>query len=501
MKYQMIVLSLILLSFFSTTEALAGEDEKANTVTKGAVTLTPCQVQGADGELLCGEYEVFENRETMKGRKIKLRIVIAPATGKTPKPDPIFFFSGGPGQGSADIAGYATRGMEDLRVDRDLVFVDQRGTGGSNPLLCPQIGPVDSLQTYLGNMYPEEYVKNCRAHLESKADLKTYTTDNLADDHDELRAALGYDKINLFGGSYGTRASLVYMRRHPESVRSATLMGLAPPSGKVPASFAIFCEQAMDKLLVDCAADPDCHKNFPDLEANLKQVLAKVKANPVSLEVDNPFTQKKETVRFGYAPMISILRAMLYSTRNSSRLPAIVALAAQGNYEPFVLAAARYVRGINEGIADGLYLSTTCAEDLPFIDVGAERKAAVGTFIGEYRINEQSSACQLWPRGKISSDFHEPVKCSAPTLLISGSLDPVTPPSRGALVAKHLPNSRHVVIAKAAHGAGRGTPCMKDMIRQFLDQGSAKGLDTSCVSAIKRPPFLTVDELLANISR
>ncbi|MDJ0842600.1 MAG: alpha/beta hydrolase [Acidobacteriota bacterium] len=471
------------------------EADTAKPVMMGAVELKPKVFEGYDQPLLHGEWEVFENREAMKGRKIPMQIVIAKATGPNPKPDPLFHFSGGPGQGSAEIAPFIVKSMAPLRVERDLVFIDQRGTGGSNSLKCPELGPADKFQTYLRPMYPDDYVKNCRELLEKKADLRMYTTANLVDDIDEIRAALGYDQINLFGGSYGTRASLTYMRRHPDSVRSATLIGPAPPSAVMPGSFAAHAQRALDRLVTDCAADENCNKMYPRFKENLARVLAEVKKGPVKATVKNPENGQTETVSYDYNSLITGLRAMLYSTRNGAGIPAMIEMAAGGDYMALAMWTAMYLRGIGEGISDGLYLSTTCAEDVPYLDMAKEKKAAEGTFLGDYRLVQQANGCRLWPRGKIPEDTHQSIVSDIPTLILSGDVDPVTPPANGDEAVKNLANGLHIAMPNAAHGAGARTPCGRSIIAFFLKNASVKDLDTSCSKFIQRPPFQSIEEL------
>jgi pimeloyl-ACP methyl ester carboxylesterase len=173
--------------------------------------IEPCYLEELREEVLCGTYEVMEKRNVRKGAKIRLNFIILPAWTLHPAPDPVFIFSGGPGQGSADIAAYYAQVYEKLRWERDIVLVDQRGTGQSNPLPCQRIGDPDSAQTYLQDMFPEDYVKNCRKELEKKANLRHYDTTTAMQDIDDLRNTLGYERINIIGSSYGSYTGIVYM--------------------------------------------------------------------------------------------------------------------------------------------------------------------------------------------------------------------------------------------------------------------------------------------------
>src|SRR5688572_26244156 len=255
-----------------------------------AVELKPCEPRNIPGPAKCGTVEVFENRATRKGRKIGLNILVLPATGDKREPDPFFYFAGGPGSGATeDAPGIAPR-FAKIREHRDLVFVDQRGTGKSHTLDCTLYDPKNP-QSYFEHFFPLEDVRKCRAELESKADLTLYTTTIAMDDIDDVRAALGYDKINLMGGSYGTRAAMVYLRQHPKHVRTVMLQGVSPTNMYLPSDYPQQTERALQGVLADCAADEACNKAFPNIKSEVKAVLERLIKGPVDAEVQLPETR------------------------------------------------------------------------------------------------------------------------------------------------------------------------------------------------------------------
>jgi pimeloyl-ACP methyl ester carboxylesterase len=240
------------------------------------------------------KYEVYENRATKTGRRIPLNIILLPARSSKPAPDPVFYLAGGPGAGAS---GYAEATfMEGLRRNRDVVLVDQRGTGESNPLNCAPFGTKEDMRGYFGEQFPIEKVRACRAELEKVADLKLYTTSIAMDDLDEVRAALGYDRINVYGGSYGSTTSLVYLRQHGDHVRSVAIFGVAPPSAKIPLSFAKGVQDAVNRMFADCAADQACKAAYPDVEAEFKKVLARFDNGPVEIDIPNIYTRSSQKV-------------------------------------------------------------------------------------------------------------------------------------------------------------------------------------------------------------
>src|SRR6185503_10319291 len=392
------------------------------------ITLTDCEVQGVPGKQKCGTLEVYENRATKTGRKINLNIVVYPATGPDRQPDPLFYFAGGPGSAATEDAPGFVPAFAKIREHRDLVFVDQRGTGRSHPLDCPFYNPAD-LQSYLGYFFPLEEVRKCRAELETKADLKLYTTTIAMDDIDEVRAALGYERINLFGGSYGTRAALTYLKRYPQHVRTATLQGVSPTDQYLPGDFPVSNERALEGILAECAADEACNKAFPNLKSEAKAVLAQLIKGPVEVEVEKPNSKERVKVKLSRDLAAEAIRYMLYSPVPASRVPLLLHRAAEGNFEPLANQALFYRRVLVGTGSNGMYLSITCAEDLPGIKPGEGERLGANTFLGDYRLRQQREACALWPRAQVERNYTAPVRVDVPVLILTGEWDPVTPPA------------------------------------------------------------------------
>ncbi len=436
-------------------------------------------------EALEGTYEVFENREAGSGRKIGLHFIVIPAKSPNPRPDPIFVLAGGPGLG---VTGQYNRWKSSwMRHDRDIVLVDQRGTGQSNPLTCEMPGSSENLQGYLDPLFEDlEPFRECRDELQKKADLTQYTTPIAMDDLDELRAALGYERINLYGGSYGTRAALVYMRRHGDRVRTATLMGIAPISFENPLYHAGEAQRALDLTFDECAADPACAAAFPRLREEFAAVLARLDAEPAVITPRRQGTDERVTLKLTREGFTGALRYMMYYTSTGRRVPLFIHQIHEENYLPFVRQTIEGLRPLHAGIAFGMLLSVTCSEDVPRISEEEIVRETAGTFTGDGRVRRQKEVCALWPKADVPAAYGEPVRCSAPTLLFSGTLDPVTSPRFGEEAARHLPNSLHLVVP-GYHGVGG--PRIDEIIRNFLKRGSIEGLDTSKTSEVTLPPF------------
>ena len=461
-----------------------GVAQSSAPVKRGNVQLKPCNNPSLTSDALCVKYEVFENRATRTGRRIPLNIILLPAKSSKPAPDPLFYLAGGPG---AAATGYADAPfMEGLRRNRDVVLVDQRGTGESNPLNCAPFGSREDMRGYFGEQFPVEIIRACRAALEKVADLKLYTTSIAMDDLDEVRTALGYDRINVYGGSYGSTTTLVYLRQHGDHVRSAAVFGVAPPAAKIPLSFSQGVQNAVNRLFADCAADQACKTAYPDLQADFKKVMARFDNGPVEVDVTNVYTRATQKVTVTRDAFVDGIRQMLYVPNASAALPALIHLGANGNLGGLVGTAFQVVSHIDPRISRGMQLSVICAEDAPFITEDDIKTTSANSFYGDARVRPTLKACAEWPQAKVAASFLDPVKSDVPVLLVSGELDPVTPPWLAQIVAKTLSRSRLVIVPHATHNSYE---CIENVVADFIDKGTTEGLDISCVEKIRRPPF------------
>lgn len=472
------------------------------------LVLGPCPAGELPPDARCGTCEVFEDRAAARGRKIALRVVVYPATpgtddtetagteaaeaaqpGRARRNDPIVYFEGGPGGSSVAGGRFLARDPR-LRRDRDILLVDFRGTGGSGGLFCSELQGQQGVQGYLDDFMPAAAVAACRDRLGAAVDLAWYTSDAAVDDIEEVRLALGYGPLNLIGTSYGTRAALTYLRRHPQSVRTATLIGVVPPASRYPLHVARYAQQALDGLLVECAGDRACNEAFPELRADLATLLDRVTNEPVRATLFDVDTGAPFEIRLGLAAVAQTLRYLLYTPADAALVPMLVHEAAGGNFEPLAQAA-RLQASFVSAMADGFYQSVTCAEDLALVQPTDIPAAVEGTMLGDFRIRRQLAACAGWPVRPLAPGAAEPVTSAVPTLVISGERDPVTPPADGELVVSTLARGRHLVVTDGAHGnAGmRGGECIDNLIASFIASADATSVDASCVERMQRPPF------------
>jgi pimeloyl-ACP methyl ester carboxylesterase len=449
--------------------------------------LKPCDSPAYGSDTLCGKYEVYENRNSRTGRKIALNVVVLPALSANPAPDPLFTFAGGPGQAETEDAKDNAQRFADIRRERDIVMIDQRGTGLSNPLDCSFGGANELVQAFLAGDLPIEKVKECRRALERKADLKLYTTPLAVDDINDVRAWLGYDRINLYGGSYGSRAALVYLRRHPQRVRTVTIRAVFPTTLKNPLYSPRDGQQSLDKLFDDCAADEACAKAFPTIKQDLQTVLKRLAQSPAKIKTIDPRTKEPVGITVTRDVFAGGLRRLLYHPNSQRLVPTFIASALAKDYKPFESVVAQTV-GIEQVLSMGLFLSVTCAEDVPLIRRKDIARETAGTFVGSTMIQGLVNGCKAWKRGELPADYNTHVRSDAPVLIFSGALDPQTPPTYGNEVARHLPNSLHVVMNGIAHSPFPS--CAIGIMSQFISTGNVKNLNVSCINKLSRPAFI-----------
>jgi pimeloyl-ACP methyl ester carboxylesterase len=448
-----------------------------------AIALDACRLPGVDAPAKCGSYEVWEDREAKKGRRIKLELAVIPAKMRAREPDPIVIFAGGPGQGAVSLASQVMPLFSKLNDARDVVLVDQRGTGNSAPLDCAD--EEQPLQQLFEDTLPEKMVAKCLAGID--ADPRLYTTSIAVEDIDEVLGALGYSKVDIWGGSYGTRMALEYIRRHGERVRTVVLDGVAPANMKLPLSFVADGDAALQRLIEACEREARCARVYPGLRDTITKVRARLARQPARAAIQDPRTGGHETIDVNENVFLSGLFRPLYVAELASLLPLGISAAAEGDFNPLLAQNLEFADDVSENLSIGMHLSVVCAEDIPRITPEDLAKLA-GSFFGRSLVDDFIRACSVWPRGKIPPDFYEPVRSEVPVLILSGGIDPATPPRHGDQVAATLPNARHFVAPYLGHGVSLHG-CAPRLIESFVRAGNARSLDGSCLQRIPRPLF------------
>lgn len=454
----------------------------------GTMSFEPCTLTAEGSPVTvaayCGRLVVPENRDRPDDRRIDLAVALVPSRSKQPRPDPVFMLAGGPGQAASEAFPGAAGAFRDILRDRHVVLVDQRGTGGSHPLECP--APQDAEGSDLAETgdpaAARRLAERCLTGLE--ADPRFYTTSDAVLDLEAVREAIGAAQVNLVGISYGTRVALEYLRRHPQRTRSVVLDGVVPPELALGAEHARNLEDALDRHFAACEADATCRAQFGSPRDQLERLLAGLDAQPRRVRYRDPVSDAVREEELTRAAVAGVVRLYAYTPQLAAMLPRTLAEANEGRPEVLMAQARMIELLIGEQISLGPQLSVSCAEDADRLRVNPDDAR---TLLGTEFVEALLAQCEVWPRGRRPADFNEPVTSDRPVLLLSGELDPVTPPRYGEAVVRHLANGRHLVARGQGHNAMLAG-CMPRLMARFVEAGSARGLDAACLERLAAPP-------------
>ena len=433
----------------------------------------------------CGFIEVPENPDDPDGKMIPIHVAIAPSTATQPEPDPVFFFAGGPGQAASETWVMIRGTLDKIRDKRDIVMIDQRGTGQSNKLTCPIDEDID-LNATLDLEYVAEQTTICRDQLD--ADPRFYTTDIAMTDYNRVREAMGYERINLMGVSYGTRAAQVYLRKYPDTVRTVVLDSVVPMQLALGQEHSIMLDAALETVFSDCYDDQECNVQFGDSLNQLNALAAELREEARWVTIPDPITGEDREIRMSADTLAVAIRFLSYASETQAMLPILIDEAiAVGSLDRLAAQALMVMNSLTDQFARGMELSVMCSEDYPFIDTEADHS---DTLLGNIFLEAITTQCELWPRGEVADDFHSPVASDLPVLLLSGERDPVTPPHYAEQAAASYSNHLNLVARGQSHSVMKH-PCLKKVTTDFIDAGSTEEVDITCVEKIEASPFFT----------
>jgi pimeloyl-ACP methyl ester carboxylesterase len=486
------------LAALATAAALLGgcdtgaDPAAAGTATRhyGQVAFEPCTLASSAAahnvQAQCTTFEVPENRNDPASRTIRLNLAWLPATEEgAASDDPVLFLAGGPGQSAVQVWPQLDPAFSAVRRQRHIVLVDQRGTGASNALECTP--PDDLAETAPDAGAFAALARECAAKVADRADPRFYTTTDAIADLDAVREAIGAAKINLVGGSYGTRVAQQYAARFPDRVRSIVLDGVAPNDLVVGGEFAHTFEDAIRLQSQQCHQLPACKQRFPqDAHAQLAALVAKLEDAPAQVEFRDPASGESRTGTVSADTVTGLAFMFSYMPQTASLLPLVLDEAAHGRYAPLMSLSELMGRNTAGSMARGMQWSVICAEDF---DRFVEDAAAKDTLLGPEVARMFFAACPGWPHGTRPEGFTDPLRSDLPVLLLSGEFDPVTPPRYAERVLEGLPNGRHLVLRGQGHGT-LGLGCMPRLLGQFVESADAKALDAACLDTMTYvPPF------------
>lgn len=465
----------------------------APAATAAGLTLTSCQLEHPERILSvtaeCGELSVPEDPALPQGRRIGLYVARVPAINRRKRPDPLFVLAGGPGMAATTFYTTVAPAFERIHRDRDIVLLDQRGTGRSNALNCALSDDVVAQATD-AEIIAE--TQRCLKEASTHADVAYYTTSVAVGDLEAVRAALGYERINLYGGSYGTRVAQHYVRRYPTRARSVILDGVVPPTLALGPAVALDAESALLRILARCAGESQCRGQFGDPTADYRKLSLQMRSQPVPITLDDPTTGESAKLELTMLHLATVLRLATYTPQEAALLPLILHRASEkGDFKPL---AAQYLlvnRSLSAVLSYGMHNSVVCSEDVPFYGgMSIDRQRLERTYLGTSALDGLRDICRVWPRGPIDEDFHEPLHTDVPGLLLSGSDDPATPAADGEEASRGFREGLHVTLQGFGHGQ-LVAPCIDRVMATFIDTASVHGLDVSCTTLDKPTPFFT----------
>jgi pimeloyl-ACP methyl ester carboxylesterase len=462
--------------------AAVAEDSQRSVESFGAVEISSCEITGVAQSARCGALNLPENPDRPSARRLPISVAVIPATGGQALPDPIVVLMGGPGEDAISAAAVFANQFAPLREDRDLLLVDQRGTGQSAALRCDLYSAEDAAAS-LRDIFPLAAVERCKRRLSARADLTQYTYAHFANDLEHVRRALGYGRLNLFAGSYGTRAAQVYLRAYPQSVRTVYLGSVVPIDVATPLPFAKTAQIALESTFSACATDSACHIAFPNLRDEFRRVLARLESGVVRVSVPG----HTGTVPIYRGRVAEWFRAKLYRPKSAALLPWIIHRAYVGDWTPIVEGILSDAREGDSDLSFGLFFSITCNEDVAFVPEEAVMPETQGTFLGDYRLRQQQAACRQWPKASLPKDYRTPVRSSVPTLFASGDTDGGTPLWFMEHVAQGFSDRVQVVLRGQGHT--EWNDCVGQLYEQFVRSGEARGFGTAACQPLPRPPF------------
>lgn len=468
--------------FLVSPTLMAAETTK---IAVGELELEYCHIARYQQEVLCGEYSVYEDRAAQQGRKIDIVFAVVPAIAADNLADPLVFLAGGPGQGARDMGPFIPLALEEIHETRDIILIDQRGMGASHPLNCEQDEEFSLL------LSDEEQARLRRENLqqcllELDADVTKYTQDLANEDIHDILLALGYDRVNLYGVSWGTRSALLYTHQFPEQVRSVILDGNAPLENKVSLYANADAERALQALFKDCRDDSHCQASFPALEQDFGMVLDAFGEDGFEVTLNDPDSGEVITFVLTRNSFVNAIRAILYVPQISRLIPIIIDQAMERDFRALMGVVAA-LDG-DTGVAVGTQLTILCAEDysrMSRLEISSETSKG---FVGDAFVDIFANACSVWPRAPLPEIYSQDLSSQVPTLILSGAIDPVTPERWGNRMAELMTNSIHLIAVNTGHNVAP-VGCAPELMAQFVDQASVEGIDGSCLDELSRPSF------------
>ena len=472
-------LSLVALSLFALVPP----------ATANTLELTPCRINAGPSypsiKARCGTMQRPLDPNDPDSSSIELRVAVVAALNLTPQPDPVVPLAGGPGQGAVQFYAAYASAFEALRRDRDILLVDQRGTGDSSRMTCPF--DEELVEGKYSVDITLEATEDCLQQLPH--DPRFFTTSVAVKDLEAVRAALDYPALNLYGISYGTRVAQHFARRYPDVTRSIVLDGVVPPQISLGPEIATESQRALDTVFARCADDEGCNARFPDVARSFADLVAMLREAPVTVRTPHPNTGRIEELSFSSNELSAAVRLLAYHPNSVALLPLLVHEAIGGNFVPLASQYQLIALSFADTLALGMHNSVMCSEDVPFYDdTLINYDGLLASYMGIFQLEAIEAICSIWPVGPVDDEFKVPLDTSLPVLLLSGDADPITPPRYAEMAAVDLQNALHLVGSQQGHGQ-LAVGCTPQLIADFVDAADPSAVDAECLKRSFVMPF------------
>ena len=456
-----------------------------------ALELEDCRISAAPGQpgvkARCGTMLRPTNPADPASPPVEIRVAVVPALNLSPEPDAIVPIAGGPGQGTVEFYLMVRHAFEGLRRNRDILLVDQRGTGESSRMDCPIDDDAILFETEFTVADTIQYMEECLAELPH--DPRYFTTSVAVTDLEAAREALGYTALNLYGVSYGSRVAQHFARRYPDSTRTVTIDGVVPPQVALGPEIAPESQMAVDNILRRCEGDEHCNERFPNIAETFDRVVAELRSGAVDVTVPHPNTGRPEVLSFGAAQFAGAVRLLVYNPNTIALLPLFIHEAGLGNYRPLASQFMLTAISMTDALAIGMHNAVMCTEDVPFLDrTTIDEEAIAASYMGSFQLETLEAMCTVWPSGPIDEEFKVPLDSDIPFLLLSGDADPITPPRYAEMAAVNLGNATHLIGKHQGHGQIT-VGCMGRVVADFVASADPQNLDTECMRRSFVTPF------------
>ncbi len=443
---------------------------------------TRCYLPGREDRVTCLNLQVPLDWRAPQGQKIGIFAAVIPALSRAEARDPLFLLPGGPGQSGDGLLDLVPTAFRIINQSRDLVLIYPRGTHRSTALACAA-----STNIWPSDAEIRAQIAACAAA--QKIDPRFFTSREIVQDMNALRRALGYQQINIWGGSFGTRLAAHFAKAYPAETRSLILDGATSITESILLSSPQSMEQALRSISNACKDDKSCAAQIPNLYQNVHALVSRLNNTPQIVALSDPATLQTRTIKLDGRMLAMAIRLALYAPQSRAIVPPLIKAALAGNYQPF----AAFTAGMDvhdEALSLGAHLSAMCAEDVSAVTLPQMQIASRGTLLGVAEYQSYQQQCTLWPHQKLSATDSSGQMPDTPVLILSGALDPVTPPALGHKVAALFKRHRHIIIPASGH-ISSGFACAPSLLATFLHDLTPTKLDVKCLMRALPPAPLS----------